>query len=165
MSEKYELVVIFSAALAESQAKSAFDNLKGEVESQGGKLTFEDFWGKRRFAYRIAKMESGFYFSLEFEFPRENVRALESSILLKGDILRHLLVKVPSDFQQKTFAEIEQASRKLKPKKDAKRSGKSAPARGRKIEKVEPAKEKEKEVAVDKSKLDKKLEEILSEDL
>ena len=57
----YEVMVIFDADLEEEAIRSAVDRSRSLLESKGAELGYVDFWGKRRFAYRMKHRWEGYY--------------------------------------------------------------------------------------------------------
>ena len=57
----YEVMVIFDADLEEEVVRSAVDRATQLLQSRGAELGYVDFWGKRRFAYRLKHRWEGYY--------------------------------------------------------------------------------------------------------
>lgn len=65
------------------------------LSENGGEVTGVDKWGKRRLAYEIDGNTEGYYAVIDFNAEEEATKALEHSLKLTDDILRHLLVRKP----------------------------------------------------------------------
>jgi len=87
----YELVVMIKPSLTEEQAKKKSDSIKGLITELEGKTEKEDFWGKRKLAYEIKRMQEAYYASLNFQFPEASVKKLSSKLSAEPDVVRYLL--------------------------------------------------------------------------
>lgn len=119
-TKKYELVFIVSPENTEKEAASAAQKIKDSIKKSGGTLTFEDFWGKRDFAYKIAKFSNGYYFLCEFEFNPLKIEEFEKELLIDKNVLRHLITLVPLDYIQKEYGVIQSEGEELIKAKKAK---------------------------------------------
>lgn len=152
MSKKYELMMIFSPELIEKEVLSEVEKIKNNIEALEGKITFEDFWGKRNLAYVIKKYDSGYYFVLDFDLNPLKIEEFEKDILLKKNIIRYLLIVKPIYVESKKYSETKKHNTK-EADKPIKKTSKIA------------SEESNEEVDVDKAMLDEKLEKILGNDL
>ena len=57
----YEVMVIFDADLEEEAIRAAVDRSTQLIQSKGAELGYVDYWGKRRFAYRLKHRWEGYY--------------------------------------------------------------------------------------------------------
>ena len=91
----YELMIIHRPEMADTDVAGQI----GEVEkaiTESGSVTGRDLWGKRRFAYEIAKKQDGYYVVIEF-LGGEALADLERQFRLADDIVRHKLIRLPDD--------------------------------------------------------------------
>ena len=93
---EYELVMILSPVLDETEATATVDKVRLFITSRGGELTSEESWGMRRMAYRIQRFTEGNYILTKFTMDAEHTHDLSSSLNISEDVLRHLLVTVES---------------------------------------------------------------------
>jgi len=108
--KKYEITFVVSENLTEDKAKEISKNIGHLIESRGGKVELDLFWGKKKLAYKIAKNTFGYYFVVVFFVEPNEIQEMNKEIRMNEKILRHLIV----DFVEKTpfFEEI--AERKNK---------------------------------------------------
>ncbi len=166
MPKIYEAVVLLSSALSEDSARAVFSDFqKGKIEDLGGKIVNQDFWGRRRLAYPIAKSEFAHYIVTRFEFDGALLADLDEEMRLEKNIIRHLLVVAEGDFvtaEQTATWNRENLPEKLKAKKPVE---KRAPRRPRHEEPVPEAssvkKPKEDAAMIDRRRLDAELDAIL----
>jgi small subunit ribosomal protein S6 len=92
----YELMVIINGSLDEPDAQAWVTTITDGVTAAGGSLHGRpDWWGKRRFAYPIEKKEEGYYVVFQLLAPGGSLDALERSLRLADDIVRHKLLRLP----------------------------------------------------------------------
>ena len=89
--EKYETMLVTSAALDEEASTALVGKFKTLIEAHGT-IDSVDEWGKRRLAYPINKQEEGVYTLIKFtctpEFPAE----LDRVYKITDGVLRTIIV-------------------------------------------------------------------------
>lgn len=88
---KYELTVLIHPDL-EIDLEKPLKKVRDIISQNGGKITSEDNWGKKKLAYRIRKEDFAVYVYFELEMPGEGVKKLDSTLNITDEVLRHLLV-------------------------------------------------------------------------
>lgn len=132
----YELLYIVLPKFSEDEVPKVASKVKEQIQKFGGKITLEDNLGKKKLAYPIKHNRYGYYLLLEFDLEAEKVKSLDNNLKLLNEVLRHQMVK-----KRKEIPHI---------------------PRPKKIK--EPLEKKEKkEIKIED--LDKKLDEILKEDI
>lgn len=89
---KYELVLMLKPSLSEDQAKKSIESVKEHVKTLSGKVEKEDFWGKRKLAYEINRMQEATYTFLNLELDPSQLKKLTSKISMNSDVVRHLVL-------------------------------------------------------------------------
>ncbi len=155
---KYEIMAIISNAMtakeAEAQVKSS---LTDRIAELGGKVTFEDFWGERGFAYKIDGEKWGYYVVLQFEMSAENTATFRRELNIDTKVVRSLITAVDKNAPApKTYADMQKEAAKLakkeeKPAEEKAETPKKAPAK--------------KEEAPKKDDVDKKIDAIFDAEL
>lgn len=93
--KKYELMAIIVNNVDEKVAQDvAKSSILARVTEFGGKITFEDFWGARGYAYKINGEKWGYYFVCQFELNGTNVTKLERELNIDNKIVRFLITSV-----------------------------------------------------------------------
>ncbi|MCT4592618.1 MAG: 30S ribosomal protein S6 [Candidatus Gracilibacteria bacterium] len=130
--KKYELVIILSPENTEKEAQDSAAKIKAHLETEGAKISYEDFWGLRELAYPIKKHTSGYYFLYEMEIDGAKIQGFDRDFLINKDIIRHLVVLMETQERQALVDEKEEE------KKPARRGApkKSAPKKSSKLDKV-----------------------------
>jgi small subunit ribosomal protein S6 len=90
----YELVLVFSPAVAEEDAEAAIGKVSQFITERGGTSSTVEHWGKRRLAYPIKHFIEGSYVLTRFKLKRKLTRELEASLRISEEVLRHLLLKL-----------------------------------------------------------------------
>ena len=93
MMRKYGTIFILHPALDEEAVKANIEKFKGVIENGGGTVENVDFWGKRKLAYEIAKVNEGFYTLINFEANTELPKELDRVFRITDGVIRHIVVK------------------------------------------------------------------------
>lgn len=89
----YELTVLIHPDL-ETDLEAPLDKVRKLVKDNGGKITSEDNWGKKRLAYRINNQDFAVYVAMDVELPAEAPQKISSVLNITDEVLRYLLVKI-----------------------------------------------------------------------
>lgn len=90
---KYETIFILHPSLDEETVKATQDKFKGVIENGGGVIDNVDFWGKRKLAYEINKVNEGYYTLVNFTANPELPKELDRVIRITDGVVRHIIVK------------------------------------------------------------------------
>ena len=153
----YEMLFIIPNKFTEEEAKVQVAKVEELIASQGGAITYREYWGKKRLAYEIKHNHYGYYSLCEFDIDRAAIAKIDNDLRLSNDVLRHQVVVVPvlSDEER---ARQKSLSEKLAIKKE---DADKKPKVNEEETKKTPAVAEE--AAADSSKeLDEKMEGILS---
>ena len=93
----YEVMVILEPSLEESAVQAVVNRSTEQLQSGGGTVNRVDKWGKRRFAYEIAKRTEGYYVLLDIASEPDPVSELDRTLRLADDVLRHKIVRIPHE--------------------------------------------------------------------
>ena len=93
MMRKYETIFILHPSLDEEAVKANIEKFKGVIENGGGTVENVDFWGKRKLAYEIAKVNEGFYTLINFEANTELPKELDRVFRITDCVIRHFVFK------------------------------------------------------------------------
>lgn len=93
MMRKYETIFILHPSLDEEAVKANIEKFKGVIENGGGTIENVDFWGKRKLAYEITKVNEGFYTLINFEANTELPKELDRVFRITDGVIRHIVVK------------------------------------------------------------------------
>ena len=90
---KYENMFVAHPSLDEEAVKALIEKFKGVIENGGGTVDNVDFWGKRKLAYEIAKVNEGYYTLINFTASPELPKELDRVLRITDGIIRHMIVK------------------------------------------------------------------------
>lgn len=154
----YEILFIIPNKFTEDESKKIVSKVETIITEAEGKITFSEFWGKKKLAYKINNNEYGYYSLFEFDLEKENLAKIDKSLRLSTEILRHQIVSKKA----KTEADLKREE-EIQNKIDSKKAKKEK-AEELKEEKPRPVKEAKKVKSSNLNELDEKLEGILNAD-
>ncbi len=106
----YELTVLIHPDL-EIDLEKPLAKVRDIITNNGGTVTSEDNWGKKKLAYRIRNEDFAVYVFMEIQLPAESVQKVDGVLNITDEVLRHLLVTVdpkrPTE-EEKAAAETEE---------------------------------------------------------
>lgn len=117
----YEHMLIARQDISAQQVDALATHLKTIVETEGGKVEKQEYWGLRTLAYRIKKNRKGHYVLLNLNAPANAIVELERQLKINEDVLRFMSVRVEA-FEQSNSSrkrEREDANAAKDGKKDA----------------------------------------------
>lgn len=187
MTNHYELLYIVSIKHNE-EIESIMEKINSLLKENGAEITSDDLLYKQRLAYPINQTHQGIYVAVEFDMPGLNLLKAEKKIKMTPEILRSLIIKKrikteaeirrEEAIQQKLLKEKEdelaatEGEAKPKPIAEAAKKDEIIDVAEKPAEPVEekPAEAPKKEDKAKGSKvsledLDKKLDEILTNDI
>jgi small subunit ribosomal protein S6 len=104
----YEVMVIYDAELEESAVRAAVDQSREQLASKGAELGPVDYWGKRRFAYRLKHRWEGYYVVLQVKSEPGAMDELGRALSLADEVLRHKVLRIPEQIYGKLGTPAEQ---------------------------------------------------------
>lgn len=90
----YELVIIVRPDATEEQFETTLQNISQFITSRDGIIDEVEQWGKRRLAYPIRHHREGSYVLTRFQLSPDQNRALETSLRISEEVIRHLLIRL-----------------------------------------------------------------------
>lgn len=85
-------MLILPAESDEAVVSQASDRIAKVIGESGGAVGSIDRWGRRRFAYDIAKQKEGYYVVVEFTAEPGAITELERTLHLADEVLRFKVV-------------------------------------------------------------------------
>ncbi|QJU04723.1 30S ribosomal protein S6 [Candidatus Saccharibacteria bacterium oral taxon 488] len=89
---EYELTVLIHPDL-EANLDTALDKVRSLVTTNGGEITKEDNWGKKKLAYAIRREDFAVYVYFEVKLPSSAPLKISNVLNITDEVLRYLLVK------------------------------------------------------------------------
>lgn len=91
--DHYEILVLISGTIVETDAAALFNTVKELAQSLGGMITKEENMGRRTLGYTVAGSSQGNYFVAEFDMKKSAVVDLNNKLRMRKDIARFLVTK------------------------------------------------------------------------
>ena len=89
---KYEVVFIIRP-LEEEATNAVIEKFEKLIAANGGKISKEDRWGKKRLAYEIQKEVEGFYVIFYVECEPACVNECDRVMKISDEIIKHMIVR------------------------------------------------------------------------
>jgi len=87
---EYELTYLVSDVVEEADLKKITDKVAGFIGNEGGKVTKEESWGRRKLAYPILKQNFATYITVWFEMEAPKLADLDHELRVFPQVIRHL---------------------------------------------------------------------------
>jgi small subunit ribosomal protein S6 len=98
---EYEVMLILPAEADESVVGGAVERITKILSERGGEVRNIDRWGRRRFAYPIARQSEGYYVVVRFTSEPDSISEIDRSLTLADEVVRFKVV-VREDLQVAT---------------------------------------------------------------
>src|SRR5215467_2107418 len=131
----YEHLLIARQDISAQQVDALATHLKTIIETEGGKVEKQEYWGLRTLAYRIKKNRKGHYVLLNLNAPAKAVFELERQLKINEDVLRFLTVRVNAFEQSNSSRKREREGDGVRregdgPRREGRERDERAPRRG-----------------------------------
>ena len=90
--KEYELTVLIHPDL-ETDLDAPLSVVRKLVTGNGGTVTTEDTWGKKKLAYKINGQDFAVYHYMEVELPADAPLKVSNTLNITDGVIRYLLVK------------------------------------------------------------------------
>lgn len=167
---QYELTYLLAPTVNDVEQASVSEHIRKIVEKIEGKIADESIWGKQKLSYEINGHGMGVYVVLKLNLQPRTVIELEKQLKLIEPIMRFLLIKKDSEKVKRLQAERDAKRAKKKEAKAAASDPELEVLTKETAAKIKEEMKKdlaEKKVTSEKDleAIDKKLDEILEDDL
>ena len=145
VTQNYELAFHISSNVEEIKLAQIKQDLESLIAGKSGVIAYSKEPERARLSYPIDHQRSAYFGYIHFSLPspEEAIRELNDALRLNNDILRFLIIKMPSDLQKG-----KDMIRQIKMKERAERRPKAAPKQV--TEKEEKEIEKQLEEVIEK---------------
>lgn len=151
------MLYIVSNQFTEDELKPIVERVHKLIEDKGGKITYSEAWGKKKFSYPIKHFNHGYYNLVEFDLEGRKLNDINHIFRMDSEILRHNIVarqvRTPEEIKEEKKRSEEIAMQKVTKEKEEEDKKEEEKA------KAETPKEK-----VNLKDLDEKLDKILETD-
>ncbi len=90
----YETVIIVSASLEDEDVEKILKRYEDFLKNNNAEILEIEKWGRKRMAYHIKKIRTGYYFLIRFRCEGSLIKKLERALQLDEQILRYLTVRL-----------------------------------------------------------------------
>lgn len=141
---KYEMMIVLHPDISEEEILKKLEKIKKLIEKNKGEIFHEDVWGRKELAYPIKKQTVGFFYVLNFTSQEaKRFKEIDENLRLDNQVLRHLLITTPFDYEIKSYKEEEEEVKEPEEEKKPKLKKKEE-KKEEKVEEKKPAEEKKK---------------------
>jgi small subunit ribosomal protein S6 len=88
-------MLILPAEADEALVTTAVDRITKTVAPTGGEVTKLDRWGRKRFAYELARQTEGYYVIVRFTAEPETQQDLDRTLKIADEVIRHKVMLLP----------------------------------------------------------------------
>lgn len=90
----YETVIIVSASLEDEDIEKILKRYEEFFKNNEVQIIEIEKWGRKRMAYHIKKVRTGYYFIIRFKGDGAFVKKFERTLQIDEQILRYLTIKL-----------------------------------------------------------------------
>jgi len=157
----YEITLVATSNMTETDAQNLVAKVASLIAKAEGRIYAQSFWGKQRLAYPIGRHEYGYYATLIFAYPSEQIAAFNHDIQMMPEIIRHLVLSLDKEkVRPESIKLIDPFKEQYAPAPVRAARAISAPIRKPPIKPVTPKKDE----ATRLKELDEKLGKLLEEE-
>lgn len=122
---QYDLIFICRPDTPETEIDKLIATLQHAAVDKGGKIEKTEKWGRRRMAYRVAKLREGFYIYLAVRSSHgEVVKELERRLKVSDAVIKYLTVRLDEELKrQAKLSHIRERRAARRPRKAAASAG------------------------------------------
>jgi len=118
----YEELFILKPDAAEEEIDQVIEQVRQVITSREGVVDKVDKWGVRKLAYRVQKLNEGFFVLIQFTSTPETVKEIERRLRVSDLVLKFLTVRIDEKLKR-----VEKRKKKRE-KRAARRPVQAAPA-------------------------------------
>jgi small subunit ribosomal protein S6 len=90
----YEHIFMARPDVTAQQVETLIEQYKGVIETGGGKVAKQEYWGVKSLAYKIRKSRKAHFTLLNLDAPHAAVAEMERQMRLSEDVIRFITVGV-----------------------------------------------------------------------
>ena len=90
----YEHVFLARQDISNHQVEQLVEQLRGILETNGGKIGKVENWGLKTLTFRIKKNRKAYYTLMNIDAPSAAVQEMERQMRFNEDILRYMTIRV-----------------------------------------------------------------------
>ena len=118
----YEHIFLARQDVSAQQVETLVEQFKGIIESNGGTVAKNEYWGVKSLAFRIKKNRKAHYTLLNLDAPPAAVAEMERMMSISEDVLRFMTVRV-EELEEVPSAMLQKRDREEKSDRFGERGG------------------------------------------
>ena len=159
---KYEMIYLIPSQYADDELNGVMKRMAGMIEKAGGKVSRHENLGRLKLAYPIKQARHGTYVLAHIESEPKIITVLDRQLRLSEELLRHQIVVLSPEAEKKTY----QLTAYVAPlSEEARKERGECAVRPRPSLPPPPPAAPRQTAPFDIADLDKKLNEILEDDM
>ncbi|HWG58273.1 MAG TPA: 30S ribosomal protein S6 [Candidatus Acidoferrales bacterium] len=120
---QYDLIFICRPDTPEAEIDKVIATLDHAAAEKGAKIEKTEKWGRKRMAYRVAKLREGFYVYMSLRSSHgELVKELERRLRVSDPVIKYLTVRLDEELKR------QEKLKRHRERRAARRPRKAAPA-------------------------------------
>ncbi len=122
---QYDLIFILRPDTPETEIDKVVATLEHAATEKGGKIEKTEKWGRKRMAYRVARLREGYYVYMLLKSDHgEVVKELERRLKVSDAVIKYLTVRIDEELKR------QEKFKRHRERRAARRPRKTAPATG-----------------------------------
>jgi small subunit ribosomal protein S6 len=122
---QYDLIFIVRPDTPETEIDKVISTLEHAATEKGGKIEKTEKWGRKRMAYRVARLREGYYVYMTLKSTHgEVVKELERRLKVSDAVIKYLTVRVDEELKR------QEKFKRHRERRAARRPRKTAPTTG-----------------------------------
>lgn len=109
----YELIFICKPDLPEEEAATQAQAIHDVIESDGGKVTKAEQWGKKKLAYKVQKYDHGYYVFFEYSVEDNSAlpKEIERRLRVAEPVIKFMTVRIDEELKRAEKTRIKREKR------------------------------------------------------
>ncbi|MGH9575304.1 MAG: 30S ribosomal protein S6 [Candidatus Acidiferrales bacterium] len=120
---QYDLIFILRPDTPETEIDKVVATIEHATTEKGGKIEKTEKWGRKRMAYRVARLREGYYVYMILKSDHgEVIKELERRLKVSDAVIKYLTVRVDEELKR------QEKFKRHRERRAARRPRKTAPA-------------------------------------
>ena len=113
----YELTTIIDSNIPDNEHPEVIEKIKELITKNKGKISSENNLGRKKLSYPIEKSLKGVFICLEFDIEPKTLKPIEKELKLNKNIIRYLIIKKPENVKPIIAEDPKKKEKKVKEEK------------------------------------------------
>jgi len=90
--QTYETVLILKPAMSDPEVAEFVEKTKQQITADGGEITTQEIWGRRKLTHMIGKAREGVYAYFKYRAGGSTVKKLNHTFSISDNVMRNMTV-------------------------------------------------------------------------